>query len=76
MKTKLKPALAALSPARFAAVREAYFKAAEGLRTLAAELEHADADLLARSGSELLNEHLLIAEALEIFDRSQLGRHV
>lgn len=76
MKTKLKPALAALSPERFAAVREAYFKAAEGLRALAAELEQADADLLARSGSELLDEHLVMVEAVEVFDRSRLGAHV
>ncbi len=53
-------------------IREAYYKAIEGLMTLARELELADADL-ADSPTPLLDEHMYAIEALEAMDKSQLG---
>ncbi|MBL8808734.1 MAG: hypothetical protein JNM43_01040 [Planctomycetaceae bacterium] len=52
-------------------IREAYYKAVEGLRSLADALEQA-------AGSDeadpLLAEHVVACEALTAMDRSQLGR--
>ncbi len=54
-------------------IREAYYKAVEGLITLARELELADADL-AESPTPLLDEHMYAVTALEPMGKSQLGR--
>ena len=54
-------------------IREAYYKAVEGLTTLAEALEIADADQPEPAG-ELINEHLIACEALEAMKRSLLGR--
>ena len=53
-------------------IREAYYKAVEGLMTLARELELADADL-AGSPTPLLDEHMYAIQALEAMKHSQLG---
>ncbi len=53
-------------------IREAYYKAVEGLMTLARELELADADL-ADSPTPLLDEHMYAIQALEAMKHSQLG---
>ena len=54
-------------------IREAYYKAIEGLRTLADALETADADLPEPAGP-LINEHLYACEALDAMKQSELGR--
>ena len=54
-------------------IREAYYKAVEGLRTLADELEIADA-MQAESAGPLIEEHLIACEALEAMNKSVLGR--
>ncbi len=54
-------------------IREAYYKAIEGLMTLAKELELADA-YLPDSPTVLLDEHMFAIEALEAMDKSQLGK--
>lgn len=53
-------------------IREAYYKAVEGLRTLADALEIADADQPDSPGT-LLNEHLYACEALDAMRNSRLG---
>ncbi len=53
-------------------IREAYYKAVEGLMTLARELEMADADL-ADSPTPLLDEHMHAVTALEAMKHSKLG---
>lgn len=53
-------------------IREAYYKAIEGLMTLAEELESADADQ-EQSAGPLLIEHFNAVEALEAMKRSRLG---
>lgn len=53
-------------------IREAYYKAIEGLMTLARELELADADL-ADSPTPLLDEHTYAVTVLEAMKHSQQG---
>lgn len=53
-------------------IREAYYKAIEGLMTLAEALEIADAQQEPTAGP-LLDEHFNAAEALEAMQRSRLG---
>ena len=53
-------------------IREAYYKAVEGLRTLADALELVDADQPDSPGP-LLTEHLYACEALDAMRNSRLG---
>ena len=54
-------------------IREAYYKAIEGLRTLADTLEIADAQQPETAGP-LLTEHLYACEALDAMRGSLLGK--
>ncbi|MBN8601245.1 MAG: hypothetical protein J0M26_09465 [Planctomycetes bacterium] len=54
-------------------IREAYYKAVEGLRTLADMLEIADAEQPQTAGP-LLSEHLFACEALDAMKNSLLGK--
>jgi len=53
-------------------IREAYYKAIEGLMTLSETLEVADAQQKQTAGP-LLSEHFHAVEALEAMRRSRLG---
>ena len=53
-------------------IREAYYNAVEGLRSLADALEIADANQQESAGP-LIVEHLYACEALEAMKRSRLG---
>ena len=53
-------------------IREAYYKAIEGLMTLAETLEVADAQQIPTAGP-LLDEHFNAVEALTAMRRSRLG---
>ena len=53
-------------------IREAYYNAVEGLRTLADALEIADAEQQESAGP-LIAEHLYACEALEAMKNSRLG---
>jgi hypothetical protein len=53
-------------------IREAYYKAIEGLHTLAEALEIADARQSQTAGP-LLTEHFYAIEAIEAMKRSRLG---
>ena len=75
----LKSQLAKLSPERHQEVREAYYKAAEGLSALLSATEFADLDLHAEQGNEagpLIVEHLQACEAYDAFKKLDLGRFV
>jgi len=54
-------------------IREAYYKAVEGLQTLAEALEIADAKQSPTAGP-LLDEHFIAIEAVEAMSKSMLGR--
>ncbi len=54
-------------------IREAYYKAVEGLQTLAEALEIADAKQSPTAGP-LLDEHFIAIEAVEAISKSLLGR--
>jgi hypothetical protein len=54
-------------------IREAFYKAVEGLHTLAEALEIADAEQTTTAGP-LLNEHFIAIEAIEAISKSCLGR--
>ena len=55
-------------------IRQAYYKAVEGLRSLADALETADAKLPGPASELLLGEHLLACAAIEAMNKSLLGR--
>lgn len=54
-------------------IREAYYKAVEGLMTLAEALEIADAEQ-PQSAGPLLTEHLFAVQALDAMKHSRLGK--
>ncbi len=55
-------------------IRKAYYKAAEGLRTLADTLEEADARLAQPANELLMREHFLACDAMTTMRKSELGR--
>ena len=58
---------------QYQTIREAYYKAVEGLRTLADALENA-AEPSGDSCDALINEHLVACSAIDAMDKSVLGR--
>ena len=56
-------------------IREAYYKAVEGLRTLANALETADSKTTNPAGP-LMDEHMIAIEAIDAMNKSDLGRIV
>lgn len=57
-------------------IRDAYYKAVEGLNALADALEIGDLQVGERNDHALIQEHLLACEALESMGKSLLGRIV
>ena len=55
-------------------IRDAYYKAMEGLQALADTLEMADARMPGPTNELLIGEHLLTCEALTTMQKSELGR--
>ncbi len=55
-------------------LREAYYKAVEGLRSLADALEEEDAKNPGPASELMIEEHLIACEAIESMKRSLLGR--
>ena len=71
--TRLRAAFKTMSGYEYQTIRDAYYKAVEGLQTLADALERA----LAPTGDEvdpMLAEHLIACSALNAMDNSELGR--
>lgn len=62
-----------MDPHQAQEIREAYYKAIEGLRTLADMLEIADASQEQMAGP-LLTEHFYAIEAIEAMKNSLLGK--
>ncbi len=56
------------------AIREAYYKAVEGLRSLADALEIADARNPGPASDLMIGEHLLAREAIDTMNKGLLGR--
>jgi hypothetical protein len=55
-------------------IRQAYYKAVEGLRSLADALEIADAKSPGPASELLIGEHLLACQAIDAMNKSLLGR--
>ena len=55
------------------AIREAYYKAVEGLHTLAEILEIADLEVGETNDHALIEEHLIACAAVETMKKSLLG---
>lgn len=55
-------------------IREAYYKAVEGLSTLAESLELADLELGGPHDHALIHEHLIACQAMDAMRQSLLGR--
>jgi glycerol dehydrogenase-like iron-containing ADH family enzyme len=62
----------AMNPHRAQEIREAYYKAVEGLMTLSEALEIADSRQPQTAGP-LLDEHFIACEALDAINKSRLG---
>lgn len=63
-----------MDPQQAQTIREAYYKAVEGLSTLAETLEVADADMGSPHDHALIHEHLIACQAIEAMKASLLGR--
>lgn len=61
-----------MDPNRAQDIREAYYKAVEGLHALVEVLEVADMEG-PQPGGELIGEHLIACEAVEAIRKSRLG---
>jgi hypothetical protein len=72
--TTLRQAFRTMNPDAAQDIREAYYKAVEGLRTLADGLEIEDAKNPGPASASLMHEHLLACQAIEAMDGSVLGR--
>lgn len=59
---------------RAQAIREAYYKAVEGLSVLAEALEAADLELGGPHDHALIHEHLIACQAMNAMQASALGR--
>ena len=57
-------------------IREAYYKAIEGLSALAETLEIADAEMGSPHDHALIEEHLIACQAIDAMKASLLGRIV
>lgn len=55
-------------------IREAYYKAIEGLSSLAETLEIADAEMGSPHDYALIEEHLIACQAIDAMKASLLGR--
>jgi hypothetical protein len=69
----LRDAFRTMDPHQAQEIREAYYKAAEGIHALAELLEIADAQQPQTAGP-LLTEHFYAIEAIEAMKKSLLGR--
>ncbi len=72
--TLLRDAFRAMDADRAQKIRAAYYKAVEGLQTLAETLEVADAKQPGPASELMIGEHLFACEALEAMKKSLLGR--
>ncbi len=72
--TKLRDAFRTMDADQAQEIRQAYYKAVEGLQALAEALEIADIAVGENNGHALIDEHLIACTAIEAMDKSVLGR--
>ena len=72
--TSLRDAFRKIDARRAQAIREAYYKAVEGLQALAEALEVADSEAGEKEHRVWLDEHLLACQAQDAMRQSVLGR--
>ncbi len=72
--TLLRDAFRNMDADRAQEIRQAYYKAVEGLRSLADALEIADATNPGPASELLIGEHLLACQAIDAMNKSLLGR--
>ena len=70
----LREAFRTMDAHRAQEIREAYYKAIEGLHTLAESLEIADLKEGEKNDHALIDEHLIACDAIEAMKKSLLGR--
>lgn len=70
----LRAAFRAMNPEQAQFIRESYYKAVEGLRTLAETLELADLEIGETNDHALIEEHLIACHAMQTMGQSLLGR--
>lgn len=63
-----------MDPHRAQEIREAYYKAVEGLLVLADSLENADTEMASPSHMALIEEHRIASQAMSAMKKSVLGR--
>lgn len=63
-----------MEPHQAQTIRDAYYKAVEGLSTLAETLEIADAEMGSPYDHALIHEHLIACQAIDAMKASLLGR--
>jgi hypothetical protein len=71
--TRLRAAFKTMSGDEYQTIRDAYYKAVEGLRTLADALEQV-AGPVGHEVDPLIAEHLIACSAINAMDSSELGR--
>ena len=74
LETRLREAFRTMDPHRAQEIREAYYKAVEGLHTLAESLEVADIGVGETNEHALIEEHLIACAAIDAMKHSLLGR--
>ena len=74
LETRLREAFRTMDPHQAQEIREAYYKAVEGLHTLAESLEIADIGVGETNDHALIEEHLHACMAIDAMKNSLLGR--
>lgn len=74
LETRLREAFRTMDPHQAQEIREAYYKAVEGLHTLAESLEVADIGVGETNDHALIEEHLNACMAIDAMKNSLLGR--
>ncbi|WDI40499.1 hypothetical protein [Bremerella sp. P1] len=74
LETRLREAFRTMDPHQAQEIREAYYKAVEGLHTLAETLEVADIGIGETNDHALIEEHLNACMAIDAMKNSLLGR--
>ena len=74
LETRLREAFRTMDPHQAQEIRQAYYKAVEGLHTLAESLEIADIGVGETNDHALIEEHLIACQAVDAMKASLLGR--
>ena len=72
--TKLRDTFQKMDPHQYQEIRDSYYKAVEGLQSLAQSLEFADIGVGDTNDHVLIEEHLIACEAIQVMNQSLLGK--